>query len=237
MDAGGAAHPSAGIPSARPPAPPGHPDSELPAATCSEGAGAVTVASPRLRAPQPGWPPLCRACLPPCPLASVRGQHASPQLSLPGHLPPGAAERAHTARAPRRPPPSPPQRPKRAPRASALRSARASARTAQLPTPGPGRQHARPPAGRLRLLHFQSSHVPFPSLSSSGSPRATPLHSAPGRAAPGTVPRSLPQLLAAQRPCSFGRPKSTRPPSALAPLPLVCTKPSPGPEWLGRLLG
>lgn len=149
MDAGGAAHPSAGIPSARPPAPPGHPDSELPAATCSEGAGAVTVASPRLRAPQPGWPPLCRACLPPCPLASVRGQHASPQLSLTGHLPPGAAERAHTARAPRRPPPSPPQRPKRAPRASALRSARASARTAQLPTPGPGRQPARPPAASV----------------------------------------------------------------------------------------
>lgn len=94
---------------------------------------------------------------------------------------------------------------------------------------------ARPPARRLRLPHFQSSHVPFPSRSSLGSPRAAPLHSAPGpaqRLTPclGTLPSSwLPRGLV---PWGGGG-RSTRPPSALAPLPLVCTSPSPGPGWLG----
>lgn len=189
---------------------------------------------PRLRAPPPesGWPPLCPACLR-APLASVRGQRASPQLSLPGHLPPGAAERAHTARAPQRPPPSPPQRPKRAPRASALCSARASARAAQLPTLRPGR----PPAGPHSLPTFSPCTSP-PNLSLPQGPQGPPHCTLlPARAVPGSTPWCPPQFLAAQRPRSLGSSLSTRPPSALAPLPLVCTSPVPGQEELGRPSG
>lgn len=186
--------PQPGSPARARPRPPGHPDSELPPATCSEGAGAVTAASPRLRAPQPGWPPLCWALLR-APWQASGGSTRHPNFpSWAIFLPERQSAHTHTARAPRRPPPSPPQRPKRAPRASALRSARASARAAQLPTPRAGAP-ARPPARRLRLPHFQSSHVPFPSRSSLGSPRAAPLHSAPGpaqRLTPclGTLPSS-----------------------------------------------
>lgn len=80
VDAGGAAHPLAGLPRA--------PGPGAPAATCSEGAGAsAAVAAPGLRAPWPVWPPLRRAHRS-VPSQASGGPRASPQLSLLGHLPP-----------------------------------------------------------------------------------------------------------------------------------------------------
>lgn len=186
---------------------PGPPGLGAPTATCSEGAGVVTVV-PRLLAPKSGWPPLCRARLrapwrasggsarhPNFPSRAIflperQSAHTRPARPSGRHPPRRSAPNARPA-----PPPSAPPAPRPAPPSS--------------PHSGQG---ARPPAGSTFLLSVLARPLPVSVLLQ--GPQGPP-HSSPCRAVPGSTPRCHPQFLAAQGPRPLGSSLSTEPPLVL----------------------
>lgn len=181
------------------------------------------TAVPRLRAPQPGWPPLCRARLrapwrasggsarhPNFPSRAIfllerQSAHTRPARPSGRHPPRRSAPNARPA-----PPPSAPPAPRPAPPSSAHSG-----------------QGARPPAGLVSPLSVLARPLPVSVLLGVPKGHPTALFSLPRSA---WQHASMPSpVLGCPEASSLGAFLVHRaPPSALAPLLLVCTSFAPG---------